>query len=370
MKLLILQDQLYKSGGLERVLSNKINYWTYNNKNMEIHIVTNENGENPFYFEFPDTVIHTDIDINYDRSIRLLSLKNIQKAIKHFFRLNQVIKSIQPDIILLCGFGFDFYFLPLLKQGSRIIKENHSSRINDRKESLLTRTKSKVRNLFETRYDVMLFLSDEEASLVGHRNAFIIPNPIKHQDVIPHRTRNNIILAAGRITSIKGFDRLIDAWALIADQVPDWRIEIHGDGEKNYIEELKYKILKNNLNNSISLNPSTHDIQNKMLCSKIYAMTSLTECFPMVLLEAMQSFLPIISFDCPTGPRNIIKHDETGILVSNGDVTTFAEELLSLIRSEKKRIQLAKYAYEESKKYESTNIMQQWDSLFLKLMHS
>ena len=109
---------------------------------------------------------------------------------------------------------------------------------------------------------------------------------------------------------------------------------------------------------------ATNNLDKKMEEAAIYALTSATECFPMVLLESLACGLPIVSYNCPHGPNNIITNNEDGVLVTHNNVEAFSHNLTNLIRDEKGRLNMQKNALQNVKRFEETNIMQQWLNLF------
>lgn len=93
-------------------------------------------------------------------------------------------------------------------------------------------------------------------------------------------------------------------------------------------------------------------------------MSSITECFPMVLLEAQSCGLPIVSFDCPCGPRNIITHKQDGLLVGNQHSVKLADGIIKLIESLDDRKEMGKNARENIKRYNFSEVMESWKKLF------
>nr|WP_321459150.1 glycosyltransferase [uncultured Vibrio sp.] len=359
MKILYLVDQLYKCGGLERVLSHKINYLNKYYPDIEITICTNEQEDKGYFFEMPKEVNCVDLDINYRHDISLFNYVNVRKTLPHYFKLKKLISEDKPDVIVHCGFGYDFYFLPLLVgKKIKLIKENHSSLYYEK------RSRFSIKRFFEKKYTTTVFLSKEEESLAQLENSVVIPNPaIEISNTWSKNDKKPVVIAAGRMAYVKGFEQLIDAWALIAKNHKDWKINIYGDGDVQYINKLKAKVNANNLSHSIHFLKAVDHITDEIAQASIYAMTSITECFPLVLLEAMQCNTPVISFDCPTGPRSILAKD-CGVLVENGNVQSFATHLTRLINDVKLRESLAESAFEHVKLFGIVNVMDEWLILF------
>lgn len=361
MRICIIADQIYKSGGIERVLSHRINYWI--NQGHSVHLITSINNNNKPYFKYHSEMIHHEIISGFDKSVSLFSPSNLALSFKYFFNLKKVVDSIKPDVILMPNYSYDYYFLPLIMRNTYCIKEYHSS--FTRRHGLI----GKLKNFYTRFYDAHVFLSQEEADLASIPNSVIIPNPITKNRSIPRPLvdRDKVILAAGRISKVKGFDRLIQTWSKIAKQYPDWRLEIYGDGDKREVSTLKNLIIKEGIATNTIVYPSDPEIIDKMLSSRIYAMTSLTECFPMVLLEAMQSGMSIITFDCPTGPRNIITNQSNGLIIEDDSLDKFALNLSKLIDNNSYAQSLASNAYSDSQSYYIENVMKKWDVLLHKV---
>jgi glycosyltransferase involved in cell wall biosynthesis len=159
-----------------------------------------------------------------------------------------------------------------------------------------------------------------------------IPNASSFE-IAPYHTfkRDQTILAIGRLTAQKGFDLLIQSYALIANNNSGWKLLIVGDdyGEQKHLEEL---IDHHDLRQKVSILPATKDIIQYYRSAGLYALSSRFEGLPMVLIEAMSFGLPLIAFDCPTGPAELV-NSENGLLVENGNVHKFAEALESLMQN-------------------------------------
>ncbi len=191
-----------------------------------------------------------------------------------------------------------------------------------------------------------------------------IPNELSFYPPAPSTCDNKVLLAIGRYTNQKGFDLLIDLAARALCSNPGWILNIIGNGElKN---ALSAKIAEHNLEDRIFLIPPTKDILDFFLGSSIYLMTSRYEGLPMVLLEAKACGLPIIAYDCPTGPRELLKEDD-GKLVEMNDAEAFLNNLLLLMNDENKRKQLGKNARLNSMEFNSDTVYKKWEALFSKL---
>jgi len=360
-----LVDQTYKSGGIERVLSAKVNYLLSERSDIQVTIVTNSQHGLPHYFPLHDRVSAIDLDINYDASVSLYSLINIKKALTHLFRLRSVLKNTLPDIVVHCGFGFDYFLLPLVARKSKLIKEFHSSRYQ-----LALRKKKvseKITDFFEKLYATNVFLSSAEQETSVNKNNVIIPNPVPSVQISGVISKQKQVIAAGRITEVKGFDKLINIWSAIATNYPEWKLKIYGDGDATYIDELIALSNELGCSDSVDILPSTNDIHRHIAEASIYAMSSRTECFPMVLLEAMALKTVVISFDCPTGPKSVLPIGYHS-LITDDDNEKYTETLSELISNSDERDKLIQQCYLHQKQFTIDKVMQKW--LFLYGAHS
>jgi glycosyltransferase involved in cell wall biosynthesis len=207
--------------------------------------------------------------------------------------------------------------------------------------------------------------ADDYRALLGPgTRTLAIPNAVP-----PARVRaaadHKVVIAAGRLTGQKGFDRLIRAFRQVADRRPDWQLRVFGKGESQ--AALQTLIDDLNLAGNVKLMGFTKRLPNEMADASIYAMSSRFEGFPMVLLEAMACGLPPVSFDCPTGPRDLIEDGVNGRLVPDGDIDALAAGLLDLIDDEAARRAMGAAALDTSRQFTPDAIARRWVDLFTAL---
>lgn len=168
------------------------------------------------------------------------------------------------------------------------------------------------------------------------------------------------VLAVGRLTRQKGFDRLLEAWNLIRDEFPDWRLSVVGAGE----EEAELKSLADTLDvlGSVNFVPPVKNMAAVYAHADLYAMSSRFEGFPMVLLEAMSAGLPAVSFVC-NGPDVIIRDGVDGFLVPQGDTDRLAKRLSELMRDETKRREMGEKAKEVSHRFTQESFLDAYERL-------
>ena len=216
---------------------------------------------------------------------------------------------------------------------------------------------------------VSLTDTDRKKYLRLNNHAYTIENAVGSDffDLKPNNIDSKVILAVGRETPQKGFDLLVESWHLIYKKYPTWQIRIVGDNftNKTYATLVLNKIKQYGLQDTIHIISETNNIKKEYSEAAFYVMSSRYEGLPMVLLEAMATGLPAVSFDCPTGPREIIKDGETGILVRNGSVSELAQSIAYMIENVDKRKEYGMMAQMDIKKRFSTEaIGQKWDDLF------
>lgn len=207
---------------------------------------------------------------------------------------------------------------------------------------------------------------DEIEPALRKKNKFtklpVIPNFIERQ-VYTEETRENFVIAVGRITKVKGYERLIEIWDMVSKKNDKWKLVIIGDGED--FNKLSSLIREKHLEEKIIMPGwlSINDVYNYMRKSKIYALTSFSESFSLVTIEAMQNKLPVIAFDVRTGPRNIINNQETGFLVKEGNLKEYAKKIELLMNDDKLLQRMSLAAYKRSEDFFKENVIKQWYEL-------
>jgi glycosyltransferase involved in cell wall biosynthesis len=188
-----------------------------------------------------------------------------------------------------------------------------------------------------------------------------IPNAVPPLPGGRSSTERPIVVAAGRLTHQKGFDRLVNAYATVAERQPDWTLRICGTGPNE--ERLRRRVVRANLHNHVLLLGDVRRIERQFEEASIFVLSSRSEGFPMVLIEAMSKGLPVVSFDCPTGPAEIVDHGVDGLLVPHGDVPALADALLSLMADPQRRRRMGAAATAKAATFSLEAIGPRWDEL-------
>ena len=189
----------------------------------------------------------------------------------------------------------------------------------------------------------------------------VIPNSVRGLGGGRAPLTDPLILAAGRMTPQKGFDLLIHAFARVSDRHPDWRLRICGAGDQ------RRELLRLNealgLSGVVDLDGPARNLGEAMQRASVFALSSRFEGMPLVLLEAMSKGLPVVSFDCPTGPRDVIEDHCNGILVPPGNVEAFSVGLRELVADDALRHRLGAEARNTAGRYSTRDIGERWESL-------
>lgn len=358
------------SGGMERVLANKANYLVKHGYEVLI-ITTDQNGKVPF-FQLDDEIKCYDLGINYEENNRGTFWNKLihypGKQWKHKRLLSSLLKSERPDITISM-FCNEVSFLPDIKDGSKKVLEIHFSKykrlLYGRKGlwRLADKWFSIQDEKWVKRYDKFVVLTEEDRSFWGNlTNLLVIPNARTFTPLETADMENKTVIAIGRYTYQKGFDRLIDAWRILSPDYPDWKLKIIGDGEdKDMMEEM---IDKYNLRNSLFLISSNNEIEKYYLEASFYVMSSRYEGLPMVLLEAQAFGLPVVSFCCKCGPSDIIENGVNGYLVEEGNVSALALRMKDIMSDIGLRRKMSKNAIIKSKNFSVDSVMSHWINLF------
>lgn len=366
--IILLLENIDYDGGVERVVCNMANSFIKNENNEVTIMSIFKNKNSPQY--------------NIDKRIKIDSLNlsdSAQSYINNFMikssllirlKLNKDIadklyQKLNKDIkyYILCN---SYLFSPLYRsKNTKLIGIDHSRFPYNLKENKFIHY---VRTLNVRQMDIITTLNNDELEKWKSfgKPTFVMPNFIP-QNMIPNSNqyihKEKTILSMGRMnTNQKGFDRLIDAYALIAKKYPEWTLKIFGSG---YLQkEYKQKVKELDLENNIIISDFTKDPIIEYQKSSIYAMCSREEGFSMVLIEAGVYGNPLVSYDIEFGPKTIIKNEETGYIIPNNNKVAFAEALEKLMTNETLRTSMSIAVSEDIKnRFSEKTIISKWEKI-------
>lgn len=358
------------SGGMERVLTNKANYLARHGYEIVV-VTTDQRGKQPF-FPLEPSIRSIDLGINYDENNGKSFLNKLLhypvKQALHRKRLKAVLMKERPNVTVSM-FNNDAGFIPGIKDGSAKLLEIHFSKFKrlqyGRKGvwKLADRWRSKQDEKTVRKFDRFVVLTEEDKAYWGNLpNIMVIPNAISSIPAGTALLENKKVIAVGRYTFQKGFERLVDAWHLLASRFPDWKLDIIGDGEERPL--LEQRIHAYGLDRQVTLTHPTQEIDKVYMEASILASSSRYEGLPMVLLEAQSFGLPIVAFQCKCGPKDIVSDGINGYLVPEGDIADMTQRLETLMKDETLRKRMGLRAKESALRFNEEAIMEKWMNTF------
>jgi glycosyltransferase involved in cell wall biosynthesis len=353
-------------GGAERVLVNMAHYWS--NKGHSIEIMTLQPKDNVPFYELDDALIHSPLSLAGESN-------NVIQFLTNNLRRTRVIRAAirrsKPDVVIsLMDRVNVLVLLASIGLGIPVIVCEHNDPAH---YSIGGRGWELLRGLTYSRADSVVVLTNKALSYFGpriRRRALVIPNgislPAEAIALSSCQRCNHKIISLGRLAEQKGFDYLLQAFSQVHPKFPQWSLTIWGEGpERATLETLRERL---GLGACVHLPGTTQSPFKKMRESDLFVSSSRFEGFPMVLLEAMACNLPVIGFDCPSGTREIIRHDVDGVLVPPEDVNALADAMSRLMGNALLRNQLAQRAGEVVQRFSMEKVMGQWEELLGKVL--
>lgn len=357
MRVLIVAYSLHLTGGTERSIINLANGLVEANFEVKLISLVNIGIKPSFQLNPRIDNIHLDILGNFTSTVsRLIKLPKVLLSI----RRNLLIHN--ADWIICFGEKMNvLIILSLLFNKTKIIlSENYPPGIHYinpfwsfmRK---LTYIKAKYVTVL-TPNDINYFPGFIKKKTVAIPNIINVPNCRKDQSI-----ENKSAIAIGRLDTVKRYDLLINAFLIVSKKFPDWKLAIWGDGPlKNELVKLIHSL---NLQEKILLKGLTQNIYGELVESDFLILSSQYESFGYVICEAMSVGIPVISFDCPSGPRHIIRHNTDGFLIPFGDSQKLAQAIIELIEKKGLRKKMGYQALDVLDRFSKTNIISKWKSL-------
>lgn len=355
---------------MERIVISKANWFAAHGH--EVFIVTTEQAGRGNFFPLNENIARKDLDVMYSETNGLSPIAKFRERTSrmklHRKKLASFLFDVRPDITI-STFGNEVGFLPDIKDGSKKIAEIHFGRwfrmqLNRQGSwKWIDRILSWQDKKALSRYDKFVCLTKEDmANWRGGKNIAMIPNFITDMATVPASLSGKSMIAVGRLSYQKGYERLIAAWTIVHQRFPDWTLNIYGGGE--LLSELRQDISARHLDSVVTIHPPETDITARYLESSALILPSRYEGLPMVLLEAMACGLPLISYTCQCGPKDVIRNEHNGLLIPEGDVKALADAILRVIENPEFRYRLGINAWNESKNYLQDRIMPRWVKLF------
>lgn len=374
LKLVYITPALYMAGGVERVLTLKANYFA-EHFGYDITIILTEGKGKPLFYPLSDKIKVVNLDVNFeelwDCSFIKKCLVYLKKQREYKCKLTAELMRIRPDVTdsLLRR---EINFITSIKDGSKKIGELHVNRANYRnfeadESNWLKELFAKfwMRDLVKKlkKLDRFVVLTHEDkVSWIELDNVVAIHNPVSFRNITVTPLVNKRVIAVGRYTYQKGFDLLLQAWKIVEPQCLDWELAVYGDGDRT-----GYIHLRDSLGidkGRCHLNAPTTQIQKEYINSSVFVVSSRFEGLSMALLEAAACGLPIVSFTCPCGPRDVISDGVDGLLVEKENVNALADSLVKVMISSELRQRMSNAIQKKAESFQIENIAIQWKQLF------
>lgn len=368
MRILYVTDALAIWGGMERVLVEKANYLAIQ-EGYEVFVMTVYQGGHAFPFPLDAKVSHADLNISfysqyqYSGIRRLFSLRRLHLDCRKYIR--QKLNDINPDVIVCPRIEFvsDIF---KVKGDTPLVLESHSSFWTSRFEGagLLRRLHTWWMNLSAKRAQVVVALTEGDAVEWRRVNqsVLVIPDVVHLNETESYsKGEAKSVIFVGRLSKQKDVGSLLSVWQMVRQRHPDWQLHVYG--EKGDVEEPLWQQLQED-GIGITVYPPTDDILDVYQQHAMLLLTSCYEPFGMVLPEAMSCGLPVVAFDCPYGPADIITDGVDGFLVKDRNIKDFADKVCLLIENTELRYQMGLAAILSSQRYQADRIMPAWQKLF------
>ncbi|MCO6009030.1 glycosyltransferase family 4 protein [Actinoallomurus purpureus] len=279
--------------------------------------------------------------------------------------LTQYLGELRTDVLITTRAALNIAAARLARDGITLVGQEHLH-FGAHKPGVL----EEIRRWYP-KLDAVITLTDADHAeysqlLEGHpTRVYPIGNGLPDQPRPQSRLDNRVVLAAGRLVKVKGYDRLLDAFAKVIEKRPDWKLRIYGSGTN--AEKLSKRARSLDLHNNVAFMGPTTDIEGELAKASLHVITSRFEGFGMTIVEAFAAGVPVVSFDCPQGPREIITPGHDGILVPDGDIDAFADALLSLMDDPDQMRRLADNGRETALRYRISEVAARWDAVFTDL---
>ena len=353
------------SGGAERVAVNNANAWIA--RGDKVTIITLAPIAEDFYALDPH-IRRIGLNLLSDSNG---SVSGIFANIRRVWSLRRELKNLRPDVLI--GMETSANIIVVLANWGMtccVVVAEHIYPPMLPVSSIWER----LRRWIYPHASVVLALTQESSEWLIRNcpgsNVAVIPNAVQFplldgnscidpDQILPENHR--IILAVGRLAPQKGFDMLVKAFGQIASSHSGWDLVILGEGQER--KNLLSEISKMDLSNRIFLPGAAGNISQWYKRAELFVMSSRFEGFPCTLIEAMAHRLAVVSFDCDTGPRDIIRHEIDGLLVTSGDVPALASILSQLIKDEARLKRYATQAVEVRDRFSMDRILNLWDEV-------
>ncbi len=352
-----LNGNMSKGGGTERVTSIIANELSKKKNNYKIHILSIVSSNGKSFYRLDENIEFSSIFNKSNINFKINYFK-VVCAIRKYIRNNNIDILIDVDIMS------DIFSIPAkIFTKTKLISWEHFNCNQNNGERLRG-----ISRLLASKFSNCIVTLTEK-DMNNYINRFKIKNKIQYiyNPIVnfPEKKcdiKSKIIISVGNLIYQKGVDMICDIAKVILSENDEWSWIILGEGnDRKLLEE---KIKEYELENKLILKGNVSDVENYYINSSIYVMTSRYEGLPMVLLEAKSFALPIISFDCETGPSEIVNDGINGYLIEPNNIDSMILKINDLIKNDLKRSEFSKNSNRGLEKFDLNKIIDKWEELF------
>jgi glycosyltransferase involved in cell wall biosynthesis len=361
MKIFLFYHNLDSMGGAPRVYSRMASHWA-DDRGYDVLILSHFGKPKSFYPISPKVKIETAFPIHTINPSRVP--RSVLSPLL-FPKLLTILLRYKPDIIIVNNAPYYgiiqavFARLLLCMGKTPLVIWKHSGVFM--KSSVFYKI---TKRLLFPAVDAVIALTEGDAAFTLNKNTYVIRNPLPTECLsgAGGDKRENAALFVGRLVPQKSITHLLKAWAAAKDELNGWKLIIVGGGELE--ESLKAFAAKLGIASNVTFTGEARNVAKYYREASFFVMSSMHEGLPVVLIEALFYGLPTISYDCPFGPREIIKHNINGILVNNGDISSLAEAIVKLAKDRNFREKLRAGTAGSVGKFSMEEIAADWERLF------
>lgn len=356
IKIVYLYPSLAIWGGIERVIVDKMNQLV-RLYGYQIYMITSDQGCHPVPFQIDKRVCMQDLQINFYSRYKLGGWRRFieKRRLSRLYhqRLREKLQIIKPDIIV-CTTSQDVHSLLSIKGNCHLVIESHVNYSHP--DTWWHYIQNRINYYWINKADAVVTLTEGDAKNWRRvsQNVHVVPNVVHLNDTGRYSTCiNKRAIFVGRLVEQKGLPDLVKVWRIINQRYPDWYLEIFGEGQMDSIPDI-----------NLMVHPPTPNIMDEYIKSSMLLVTSIYEPFGLVIPEAMSCGLPVIAFDCPYGPAEIITQGHDGFYIKDRDVYAFANRVCQLIEDKYLRQEMGQAAIKSSHAYSADYIIPMWTALF------
>lgn len=348
------------AGGAERIVTSIANHWV--EQGERVTLITFDSGE-PYYRLDPRVDLRQLGIPSVGRPLH----RAISSSLQRVSRLRKTIRDCKPDLVI--SFLVKINILTVLATTGMSMPVVVSERNNPERQGLRPLWSYLRRRTYDRATRVVTPSQGVLDCFPEHirDKGLVIPNPVDlPNEIVPRKPGPPALIAVGRLDEQKGFDYLLEAYRRIEKDFPQWPLIIRGEGKlRAKLEALRDRL---GLTDRVSFPGVTDKPGTWVNEGEVFVLSSRYESFGNVLTEAMVAGLPIVSFDCPFGPGEIITRDVDGLLLPPENVEALADAMATVMRDADLRLRLGRAAQQNVRRFDRQNIMQHWDSLARELV--